>query len=441
MRSISDTDAMRVSAQSLVAFALLFMPLTIPLQVLMSIVSGSSLFGVVGDTIRIVALFAAFLAFVRIRSLGRRMRKRNLIAACCAAIMCGTYLANLARTPNGLAVQSAVSEVVRLAYWAMLLFAVSNVGLGERWLKRVLGIQAWMGFLAGVATVLSAYLSTTSLIGNQIGDLTRAGTGYVDPNVLGGYLTVSAICALALSFAGSREARRVYFMLFVASSAARFWTFSNGSLLGEICGVAALLVLTGALRPTRLRKEVVLLGVGALAGAAVLLGVHGASLLLDRIPGLSDKLAYGASVTSRVAQYVGVERMISTAPAKLITGVGAVSVVPDLGTGYTLHNALLRPLLVGGVLAFLSYLLANAVAIRSVLHARRGVMRGTPRMLLCGLLAAYVGWTVQSLTLPADSYTIEWYLLALMLAVASATTAESAREHVVGSASLVRDTL
>lgn len=401
----------------LILLALMSLISAIPLEMVLQQDFAGGILGIIDKAVKATMVGVLGLSLFGNRDGLVLIDRRRLLLFLAAATMALVYGVHVLVTPPGFDLTAARSEVFRLITYALVILFMGNASLSPTGLRFLLVLTSLFGAVAASFAVLHSYTGTAERSGYQVGDLLRAGTGLVDANVLGGFIVVAAIAALALSASASGYKRYLYFLVFAGCSVGRFWTFSSGSLIGEAIALVAFLFFymryIRAPKISHVSAVLTLMGIGFYYMYST--GLY--ETFFYRLM-LSDDYVYHASIGSRMAQYEGAWHSVYKDPSLILSGVGAARVGYMNGTGFDFHNALLRPWVVGGVFAFIAYAFANWIVVHAIMCWIRQRTLASERVLGVGLLSAYCGWTVQSLTLPADTTTVQWFLICAIAALA-----------------------
>jgi O-antigen ligase len=150
------------------------------------------------------------------------------------------------------------------------------------------------------------------------------------------------------------------------------------------------------------------------AAACILIGVWKPALpatVFYRVT-FSDTKVKQDSIDSRLRQYDRYLNLISEKPSALIWGAGPAGLHRALHGD--LHNSYLRAWAVGGILGFGAFLYLCGNCLRDfLLSIRRSRGSELHHVVSIYFLAAFLGWSCQAATVPADTSCIQWFFFML----------------------------
>lgn len=230
-------------------------------------------------------------------------------------------------------------------------------------------------------------------------DVLRAGAEVTDPNLLRAVLNIFSISSLTIYFLYKSLFIKLFaFLTFLLIQAGGMLTFSNAGFLSIVISLFTLYFLIGLEN----RKKYVLLVSLILFFALISIVISGAGDILFYRLKLSDQATLQSSIYSRIAQYEAFLDLIKNKPAVVLTGVGSAMLPEKLGIELTLHNSLLRPLAIGGILSFIGYLYLFYLTFSNFRKAIKYISNDKLKTISIFFFAGFLGWTFQSLTLPFE---------------------------------------
>lgn len=304
----------------------------------------------------------------------------------------------------------AGKEVVRLGTLLTIFLLAACVRLRARDINFLTVLLSALALLISAVAVFQSLTGVAITEAHRVGELTRAGLQVTNPNYLAAFFNLFTFIALAGYFTATRRNMRAFYLTTAAAAfIARFFTFSNGSLLS--LAASTLFIIVVARRPgseiysrfARGALAVVIL----LAAVMIPTGLHQSAFARLKPGGFHlDR----SSIGSRIEQYEAYGKLVEKEPSSLLWGVGAAD-LPGRLTGLDLHNSYLRPLAAGGVFAFTGFLGLVYLCCRNFKGAikKAGTRGSAVSTLSLFLYAAFVGWIVQAATLPNDSGTLFWF--------------------------------
>lgn len=304
----------------------------------------------------------------------------------------------------------AKKEIVRLAIVLVvfvLCVAVSSDTSDYRLFVYAFGI---MGLLLSILAIHHSLTGEVEAPSAYVGDYLRAGTETTDTNYLGAILNIVSVAVLIGCLIQNKLLSKILFLsLLVIIQCARFATFSTGSLLSFVITVIAAICLLEKYRMETLKpflKTVLFLTFLFI----ILIWRTGLLTTIFYRVLLSDDTVKQSSINSRVDQYKEYIEFIKEKPASLILGIGTANARTMLGTGGHFHNSYLRPLAVGGIVAFGCFLFLWWHCLRDFIFSIKTSQENeVHHMVSIFFFASFIGWSFQSGTLPADASTIQWF--------------------------------
>jgi len=315
---------------------------------------------------------------------------------------------------------SANKEILRVG--GMFFFLVTAVVLsrnhGVDWEMFVKG-TAILGILAGAA---SLYFSFNIHVDHwrQVGDYTRAGDGVMDANTLAAYLNMTCLIAVC-GFLQTKTAIGKCFFLFSAliSQVGRIFTFSTGGYLNLGISILVLLYLNkrSLIIPT---KNFFLTSIVAISIILIFLVYSDiGQIALSRLL-MNDEITRRSSLYSRVDQYVWfVDYYLSNPNVWFFGGGNSLMASLNYHNGLEIHNSPMRALAGTGLIGFLAYLYYIVTAIKGVYIKTQNRQQRNNQIFAVFLLASFIGWLVQSCTLPVDTSILHYYFITVSFALIS----------------------
>lgn len=310
---------------------------------------------------------------------------------------------------------SAGKDLVKLVAYLIILVLCSAVPIKMKDYRFLMYTFAAFGVPLALLSVRYSFTAVALKRTRQVGEFVRAGSDVISVNNLGAVFNIATMCAIWVVLTTKKPVHKIIFLLAaIVSQIGRFSTFSNGSAVNLIVSVFVALFLLrrhDKQSYSQMRKICFIL----LLGISSLVIVSGkATVLLSRISQTDDTSGMPVSVASRVNQYKGLLELMTNSPFKLVFGVGAANVPKALGTTVTLHNAYLLPLVSAGILGFASFML---IWWRSLVNFYRAmncsVGNRDDTILTALILASYLGYSVQILTVPYCTATTLWFFFIL----------------------------
>lgn len=308
----------------------------------------------------------------------------------------------------------AKKEIVRLAFFIVLLAFSSALRMKMKNYRFLVCQFVLLGIPLGLMAVRSTLTGTSTRRDMIIGEFVRAGGDLTSTNNLAAVLNITTLCALSAFLIVKKRYQKIACLLAaLISQAGRFATFSNGSLVGIVVSLFVVMYLFRKLDAVMYRR-MFRAGTIVIAVLVVLTIASGkAALLLGRFS-QTDQTGTLVSISSRTAQYKGLWNLIVNEPEKLFFGVGTANVHAALRTSQTLHNAYLLPLVTAGLGGFISFLYLWSLSFRNfyaIVKASAGNKEAT--ILTVFIFAAYIGYSVQILTVPYSLSATTWFFFIL----------------------------
>jgi hypothetical protein len=310
---------------------------------------------------------------------------------------------------------SAKKDLVKLVAYLIILVLCSAVPIKMKDYRFLMYTFAAFGVPLALLSVRYASTAVALKRTRQVGEFVRAGSDVISVNNLGAVFNIATMCAILVVLTTKKPIHKIIFILAaIASQIGRFFTFSNGSAVNLIVTVAVALFLLrrhDKQSYSQMRKIcfILLLGISSL----VIVSGKG-TVLLSRLSQTDDTSGMPVSVASRVDQYKGLLELMTNSPLKLVFGVGAANVPKALGTTITLHNAYLLPLVSAGIFGFASFMFLWWRSLKNFYAAVKCSIGNRDDTILTTLiLASYLGYSVQILTVPYCTATTLWFFFIL----------------------------
>ena len=320
---------------------------------------------------------------------------------------------------------NAQKEIVRLSTFLIVLFIVALYGLRVEDCRFLVLCFAFIGLTVGLISVYHSITGVSDMTGKYVGGFLRAGTGIIGANFLGSLLNLATLASIAGYLTVSKvQYKPLFFFAIIGSQLGRFTTFSSGSFFSIIISVFVLLLL---LR-TYDRKNYVVTVKALFVASCVLLGaviISGTGEVVLYRLFLSDEYVMSSSIGSRLEQYEAYIALISKDPWGLLVGYGAADFPVVYGLSMTMHNVFVRSLAIGGVVCFTAFTALWYLSFKNFTYDIKSE-DGLYRTISICFFAAFIGWTFQSLTLPAFASTLQWFFFILAYALRHLERTETA---------------
>lgn len=308
----------------------------------------------------------------------------------------------------------AKKELVRFVFFIVIFIFISMLRMSMKNYRQLIYEFALFGIPLGLMTVFSALTGTSARRDMMVGEFVRAGGDLTSTNNLAAVLNITTLCALSAFLIAKKPYQKVvWFVAALISQVGRFLTFSNGSVVGIVVSVGVVLFFCRKFDSAmylKLRRAIVIFLV-VMSIVTVCSGK--AALLLGRLTE-TDKTGTLVSVSSRKAQYEGLWNLIVHEPDKLLFGVGSANVHSALRTTQTLHNAYLLPLVTAGLGGFVAFLSLWWLSFRNFYNAVMvSVGNKEDLMVTIFIFAAYIGYSIQILTVPYSLAVSTWFFYIL----------------------------
>ena len=265
------------------------------------------------------------------------------------------------------------------------------------------------GLLISIFSLCQTITGQSGRISGYVGGYLRAGIDITGLS-LGGILNITfTACLIGYLTKNNPIYRLLFFSILICIQCARFATFSTGTLLSSIITALTSIFLLKAYHTKALNAflKITLFMVFLFSIFIWRAGLF--STVFYRVL-LSDEHVKESSYYSRINQYKGYLKLIQEKPESIIFGVGSARLPELLGTNVDLHNSYLRPLAVGGIGTCICYLLLNWFCLRDFLFSIK-MQHGDEIHLIVSILflAAFIGWSFQAATFPADTSCVQWF--------------------------------
>lgn len=308
----------------------------------------------------------------------------------------------------------ARKEIVRLAIVLVvfgLCVAVSSDTSDYRLFVYAFGI---LGLLLAILVIHHSLTGEIEESWEYVGSYLRAGSKTTDANYLGAILNMVSVAVLIGCLIQNRLLSKIFFLsILVITQAARFATFSTGSILSFVITVIAAICLLKKYR-TEMLKPFVKIVLFVIFLFIVLIWRTGLLTTVFYRVLLSDDTVKASSIYSRLNQYKQYIDFVKEEPLKLIFGIGTTNVPTLLGTGGHLHNSYLRPLAVGGIGTFVCFLFLWWHCLKDfVFSIKTSQTNEVHQIVSIFFFAGFIGWSFQAATIAADTSTIQWFFFML----------------------------
>jgi O-antigen ligase len=282
----------------------------------------------------------------------------------------------------------------------------------------VLFLGRWLFISGFVIGIFSIYFSKNyfpeQLAYMKVTDYVRAGIEISDPNMLAVFFNICFFPALGFLIIEKAFIKKLFFMISIlVIILGRAHTFSNAGWIGMIIGsISLLLILDKKYKKIAFKY----LSILAICFFILIYALNINKTILYRLL-LSDKYVRQSSIESRLLQYSALKELLSKKPYLILTGIGSTPEQPEIyqANEMTLHNSFLRPLLVGGLIAFLSYILINieiTIIFVKAYKNYKNIRKDVYLLIMC-FFSSYVTWAFQSLTIPAESSIFTLFFISL----------------------------
>ena len=308
----------------------------------------------------------------------------------------------------------AIKELARLSGFLVFLICCSMVNLKDSDYRFLLYL---LGLIALPVAILSIHHSFTGDLDKSwkyVGGYLRAGSGILDANALAGLINLVSLCALgSFLIVRNKTYKAYFFMAFVIGQAARFTTFSTGSFINILLALMVIIYMLRKHDAFNFKRvfRIGVLSVFIIVGLMAYYGLFEAAFY--RLTFSDDKVV-DASVGSRLSQYEDLINVIQERPSILFIGAGNSEARTLVRNGLEFHNAYLRPLLTTGLIGFIAFLF---ICFKSYKNYQTVIMKMSeanentvPYIIF---YAAFIGWSFQAATIPADTSVIQWFYLIL----------------------------
>lgn len=295
----------------------------------------------------------------------------------------------------------AMSELIVLAYMIILFTVASLMNFEFNDYRFLLWGFAICGIVLGFQSMwYSVSVVPTSFLDRYVGEFLRAGTEATDPNLVSAVLNICSMAGIGLYLIGKNIIGKIFSIFaFLISQAGRFLTFSTGGFLSILISLTILfLLLKGNVRRAMFRFIIIIL----IISSVLIISSGMADILFYRITFLDEATAQ-SSVYSRLEQHSEFLRLMGERPLMLLFGVGSARLPELLGLNITLHNSYLRPLAIGGIISFGAFVFLYWLCLRNFQKSLRYTLNPKMKFIIAPLFAAFIGWSFQAATLPADS--------------------------------------
>jgi len=309
----------------------------------------------------------------------------------------------------------AKKEILRVAYFIVILVFGSLVRMKMKNYRFLIYQFVLFGIPLGLMAVRSAMIGNSVRRGMIVGEFVRAGGDLTATNNLAAALNITTFCAFIAFLIVKKRYQKIFCIVAALfSQAGRFATFSNGSLVGLVVSIFVSLYLFWKFDSAIYMRlwRIVIVFIVLLSAITIYSGK--AEVLFSRFLGTDKTTGILVSVSSRRDQYEGLWNLIVHEPEKLLFGVGTANVHSALKTTQTLHNAYLLPLVTAGVSGFASFMFIWWLSLKNFYAAVKcSVGKRDDTILTAMVLATYIGYSVQILTVPYSTSTTLWFFFIL----------------------------
>lgn len=312
---------------------------------------------------------------------------------------------------------AATRELILLSATLLVFLMVSSAKFTlHNWLF-LMPAMLFLGIFLGVYSFWFAINYSTKIPAFSAYDFTRAGLEVTDPNYVGALLNILSLSGIYLFLTtGNFLAEYLSILAFLIIQVDRVFTFSNGSLVNSII---SLLLLIALIDDKKYKKKLYII-FGFLILLTIFIFISNLKkILFYRIPYWGESLEAQRSFLSRFEQLTQFTKLINDNPLLLLYGLGSARLPIALGLNHTIHNAPIRSLAIGGILSFSSFLCLWLLTYKNFKHSIKHCKNEKLKIMLIILLSAFIGWSVQSLTLPADVSALNLFFWSLAYSLAN----------------------
>lgn len=316
---------------------------------------------------------------------------------------------------------TAVNEIYNLIYLIFAYFILSQIRFRHTDYYFLIKSLSTLGLFLGIPAIWYSINVKSELTHMYIGQFLRSGVEATDPNLLSAILNISSIASLGLYFIGeNRYWKFVAFLIFLISQIARFLTFSIGGFISIVLSLVSLFFILQRQQKIKFFKLTILIIIFFASGMLITKTVD---IFFYRIIHLtSDESVAKSAIYSRESQYREFFKLLQQSPEVLLHGIGSAKLPEALGQGLTLHNSYLRPLAVGGIVSFISYLLLYWLSFKNFIKALKYSFNPKMKFIVALLFAAFIGWSFQAATLPNDTSLVNLFFFPLAYSFERSTT-------------------
>lgn len=311
----------------------------------------------------------------------------------------------------------AKKEIVRLAV-ILIIFLLCGGLLSENSdYKIFVYIFGMFGLVVSILSLYQTFTGQSERTSAYIGGYLRAGVDITGLSLGGALNIIFSVCMIGYLIKDKFIHKLLFFLSLVIIQGARFATFSTGTLLSSIITIVISIFLLRVYHIKALR-DFLKITIFMIFLFSIFMWKTGLTKTIFYRAFFSDEHVKQASFYSRLDQHKGYLKLVRERPENLVFGVGTARLPALLGKDLDLHNSYLRPLAVGGVVAFVCYLFLCWFCLRDFLFSIKTQHTDEVHLIVSiFFLAAYVGWAFHAATFPADTSCVQWFffIFAFML--------------------------
>ncbi len=325
--------------------------------------------------------------------------------------------------PDDFIAFQAKKDIIRLAIILLVFVLCAAVSSDTSDYRPFVYAFAILGLLLGILTIYNSFTGKFGESWHYVDGYLRAGAKTTDSNLLGAVLNIASVAVLIGCLIQNNLLSKIFFLsLLIIIQAARFATFSTGSLLSLVITVIAAMCLLKKYHAEMLKPFLKIVLFVIFVFIIMILRTGLSNTVFYRVL-LSDDVVKGSSIDSRVGQYKEYIEYIKEKPANLILGIGSVN-ARTMSTGGQIHNSYLRPLVEGGIVAFGCFLFLWWRCLKDFFFSiKTSQTNEVHHIVSIFFFASFIGWSFQAGTVPSDISTIQWFffILAYMLRHSAST--------------------
>ena len=257
-------------------------------------------------------------------------------------------------------------------------------------------------------------------------DLQRFGFTYVDPNYLSAILNISLISLFTTIFNKNSFFQFVlFFALILLVLYFKILTYSSGGFISLL--IMTITAIFFRYNNSDADTQLITYFFFFLVVVSVLLFFNDViENLFPRLSLLTNSSGdiYAESVESRISQYDSFFLLLKNNFDYFI-GI-SIEKIP-IAVGQDLHNSFLRPLVAGGFLPFISFILINFICVKYYIKSltiTKKLRQKNNYNLTLVIFCSYLGWIIQSLTLPFETLELFWFFFVFSVVLFRSTQIE-----------------